>query len=145
MIVHSVSIAAFRISTILSQFIWIYKENHNCLISYIFWGFLLLCFTLSSINSFLSYMNTSFSERKSNFLPRNLKLSHILAISQIGWTNTYLKLKWIKQSSLAIYLAVSWVLGFVWQSSKWAYPLNHICQYTPGIEHLAHIINTDFN
>lgn len=51
---HSASIAAFRVSLVMSpHFVWIYKQNYNFsnLLSYIFSDFLNLYYNLSSVKS----------------------------------------------------------------------------------------------
>ena len=93
----------------------------------------------------LLVINHSSFEGKNIFVPRWLKVSHVLVVLQLAWLCTLPQLKWIWRSSLAFCLDLLRVSRYLWHSSKWSCWVGCVFQYTSGLEVLAYSINNDFN
>ena len=58
-------------------------------------------------------MNHSSSERRNNFFPRLLKLSHVLVVFQLAWVRTSPQLSRITRSGLASFVGCQPSCGMV--------------------------------
>ena len=61
----------------------------------------------------------SLPERRNIFVPWWLKLFRVQVVLQLAWVCTSLQLSWITWSSLALYMALDRVSGYLWHHSKW--------------------------
>ena len=69
----------------------------------------------------LLVINHGLSERRNIFVPQWLELSHVLVVLQLAWVRISPQLRWITPSSLALYLALERLSGYLWHTSKWYY------------------------
>ena len=65
----------------------------------------------------------SLPERRNIFVPWWLKLFRVQVVLQLVWVCTFPQLSWITWSSLALYLALDKVSGYLWHHSKWFLPV----------------------
>ena len=85
------------------------------------------------------------SERKNVFVPRWLKLSHVLFVLQLAWVRTSPQLSWITRSGSVLCLALDRVSGTCGIVPNGSRRFGRVQQYTSGLEVLACSIDADFN